>query len=358
MKFIRKLLIIVIILTFSLAFLTSIYYFEANVYLKKELNTYKNTNKLICEENNEKVKYIKTNAEYYFPLRSEDGSNEAYHPKVISFEEKWNGYKYWMTYSPFPKGNEKYENPWIVASNDLLNWEEPEGIKNPVEGTPKNFVAKKIYNSDPHIFYNSDTDTLGLVFRFVDDVKHKAILYYMSSKDGVNWTDKVPLIETNRTKNDIISPSIIYEDGIYKMWYVEGNRTIKYTESTDLYNWSKARVIKMSYYLKELTTWHLDVIHTEKGYEMVISAYKYWADRNSMNLYYSFSTDNVNYSKAKTILRPSNNGWDDKGIYRSSLLFENDMYYLFYSGQDVDQTRGIGLAYGKDIFDLKGIVKE
>lgn len=69
------------------------------------------------------------------PLKLLDayGDIEAYHPKVVSFETSWNGYKYWMSFSPYPKGDDSKENPHILASNDLLEWVEPEGFKNPLD---------------------------------------------------------------------------------------------------------------------------------------------------------------------------------------------------------------------------------
>src|SRR5574344_906898 len=65
-----------------------------------------------------------------------DKSNETTHPKVLYFENGFNGYKYWMVSTPYP-GNDAYlENPSIVVSNDGVNFIEPPGIKNPVSGYP------------------------------------------------------------------------------------------------------------------------------------------------------------------------------------------------------------------------------
>lgn len=58
---------------------------------------------------------------YRLNIISSYGDKEAYHPKVIAFKEKWNGYKYWMSFTPYPKGKSAKENPHIVASNDLIN---------------------------------------------------------------------------------------------------------------------------------------------------------------------------------------------------------------------------------------------
>ncbi len=110
-------------------------------------------------------------------------------------------------------------------------------------------------------------------------------------------------------------------------------------------------------YEDDVQSWHLDVIHTQKGYEMIIVAYTDWKHRALMNLYYTKSEDNLNYDIAQVILKPttSTTHWDNSGLYRSSLIYENETYYVFYSGQGIDGSKGIGLMYGKDIFDLHPI---
>lgn len=75
------------------------------------------------------------------------GDKGGTHPKVINFEKPWNGYKYWMAYSPYPKHRAKFENPVIMASNDLVKWEypNPELRKNILDEAS---IDGKIYNSD------------------------------------------------------------------------------------------------------------------------------------------------------------------------------------------------------------------
>ena len=110
---------------------------------------------------------------YRLNIISSYGDKEAYHPKVIAFKEKWNGYKYWMSFTPYPKGKSAKENPHIVASNDLINWEVPKGLKNPLDEVDN--IPKKRYNSDSHIVYNPDTKILSCYWRQVDH--NKVIIY-------------------------------------------------------------------------------------------------------------------------------------------------------------------------------------
>ena len=56
------------------------------------------------------------NSKYQLNIISEYGDNEAYHPKVLSFENDWNGYKYWMSYTPYPQGDDS--GVFIVLKGD------------------------------------------------------------------------------------------------------------------------------------------------------------------------------------------------------------------------------------------------
>ena len=90
---------------------------------------------------------------------------------------------------------------------------------------------------------------------------------------------------------------------------------------------------------------------------MIVVAFDKWENHNDMNLYYTSSKDGINWEVAKTIIKPTvNTGyWDNKGLYRSSFIYENGMYYVFYGGTSKSYHHGIGLMYGKDIFKLKSV---
>jgi len=90
-------------------------------------------------------------------------NDQGYHPKVISFSKFFNGYKYWIAYTPYPKGDQCKENPVINASNDLIHWVSPLGISNPLD-VPIISNAYS-YNSDTHLLFNEDTQELEIYWR-------------------------------------------------------------------------------------------------------------------------------------------------------------------------------------------------
>ena len=301
-------------------------------------------------------KKVDYNSKHKLNLVSAYGDKEAYHPKILQFDEKWNGYYYWMSYTPYPDSDEQKENPHIVASNDLVNWVVPEGLINPLDDVEGD--NKKQYNSDSHLVYNKDLNRLECYWRYVDDEKNTCTIYRKNTTDGVNWTEKeVAAFSDNRKKKDYVAPAVIYEDGKYKIWYVDHDLVIWYAEAqTNENKWTDIKKIELKY-PKKLQPWHLDIIKTDKGYEMLLMAFENWEKRGIASLYHTVSTDNENWSTCKEIVKPTTNTkhWDNRGIYRSSMIKKDGIYYVFYSASNTDNIKGIGIMYGKDINNLKSV---
>ncbi|MBR3149811.1 MAG: Ig-like domain-containing protein [Eubacterium sp.] len=302
-----------------------------------------------------------------FANEKNDGHDGAYHPECLYFENGFGGYKYWLTYTPYPRNVEAdyyddgYENPCILASNDLVNWELPaSNAINPIEPRPIDFKHGVIYNSDTDIVYNNDTKELECWWRFYDRPANKVQIFRKCSPDGVMWTNKELMLETPLKKVDNLSPSVIYENGIYKMWSIDQHKSYKvvYQEyNPNTKQWSERKYLEIEYSKPDMVSWHLGVTRTPKGYEMVLSAFEKNAkDHLHMDVYYCYSTDNENYTVADTMLKPTTGteNWDNMGIYRSSLMYADGKYYLFYPGiNDKKGPMGIGIISGDDPFELK-----
>lgn len=111
--------------------------------------------------------------------------NNAYHPKVLDLgKDGWNGYRYWVSYTPYPQGNDEYENPHIVASNDLINYSEIK-FSQPVLSNYKN---GRCFNSDSEIVYNNDLNRLEIIWRYTDYDIDYASLLMSYSYDGNTWS--------------------------------------------------------------------------------------------------------------------------------------------------------------------------
>ena len=259
-----------------------------------------------------------------------------------------------MSYTPYPSGNDSKENPHIAVSNDLVNWTKVFDIDRALD-TPESNIPGKRYNSDSHIVYNDDLDRIEIYWRYVDDINGDVYLYRMLSNDGVTWSEKeVAAYSVVRLEKDYISPAIIYENGVYKMWFVDHDLTIKYTTSIDGINWENEELLDFKYE-DDVLSWHLDVIKSDLGYEMIVVAFDEWENHNDMDMYYSKSIDGITWDKATVVLKPTRGTgfWDNRGIYRSSFVKINGTYLVYYGGTNEDLHHGTGLVYGKDIHNLK-----
>ena len=62
------------------------------------------------------------NSKYRLTTVSAYDDIDSYHPKILRFNPSWNGYYYWMAFTPYPNGDQAKENPHILASNNMLKW--------------------------------------------------------------------------------------------------------------------------------------------------------------------------------------------------------------------------------------------
>src|SRR5699024_3868156 len=109
-----------------------------------------------------------------------------------------------------------------------------------------------------------------------------------------------------------------------------------------------------------LTPWHLDVIKTDLGYEFAIQAYDQGQGNNTCSLYYVLQDKNSDFSKPKKSIEPSTEprSFDNQGIYRSSILKEEDLYTIFYNAVGNGTVRGMSIATGRNILPLNGYKAE
>lgn len=142
-----------------------------------------------------------------------DASPDVTHPSFVYFDTAWNGYKYWMVFTPYPFENR--ENPSIVASNDGETWVEPVGITNPIDllntGDP--------YNSDPELIYVPTEDKLYCIWRKTNAAGNTQEVKYRSSSDGVTWSS-ASILSSGTFQSESSFAFQIYA-GQFWYWYVD-----------------------------------------------------------------------------------------------------------------------------------------
>ena len=301
------------------------------------------------------------NASQYIKLLNYMGNNQNVHPKVLYINEGFGGHRYWMGYTPYPGGSSQYENPCVAFSDDGFLWFEING--NPIKDEfSKSGDVVESYGSDTHLVYREDLHRLELWWRKVIDVNPKHELLYRSlSTDGRVWSEP-ELVFTSSSIADVLSPAVIYQNGQYIMWVVEGTggaKIKKYIGSVELgvWNWSLDQTINLTFSRDSVDyyPWHLDVSLVNGEYAMCVMC-KETDNGPNWDLFVTTSSDAVNWSVPKVLAIGNQDGWDQQ-MYRSCLLYSpyDGNYRLYYSARTSSNfVYGLGLAMGKNLNKLFG----
>jgi len=288
----------------------------------------------------------------YAPLTTPtyDTSGQIVHLRVSYTATPWNGYRWWMGNSPYPNGNNQYENPCLLASTDGVTWEVPAGLTNPITDLSAAQIAENGFHSDPHIVMNGNT--MEFWYRYYKPSPATLYIRRKTSTDGITWSEEETLF-TNSTFY-AVSPSVIYENGIYCMWFVDSQDgyKVKYAESADAKVWSSARTLDIE--LDPLYRfWHLNVIHTDR-YEIVVSCTL--ISSGNEEIFYTSSEDNTKYTKAIKII-PLNTvagSFDAGKVYMGCLVKVGSIYYCYYSAASVANVWRIGRTRGYSPLYMRG----
>ena len=319
---------------------------DENSGLIKEINDIKNNLGQEIIKNttySERLSSVELFIETYF-----DGGNQPVHVKVIELDTPLNGYKYWMAYTPYPYAADGAENPSVACSKDLIKWETPEGLTNPID-TP-NTQEHDRYHSDTHILFNKDTAKLEVWYRTVNG--NGVRIYRKTSSDGITWSNR-ELLKDYPTEKIInagcVCPVVIYENGKYNIWIYDINNTeglgtvvIKY-ETSDATNWGTPRKCNGI-----TRVWHFDIVKHN-------GEYIFYSDIRSKSQYLFTSADGLEWGNEITIMQDDEKKYGN--FYRSSLLFTNNKWYFFYCFKNTDSSWGtsLSISQNEDYNTLKGI---
>lgn len=242
-----------------------------------------------------------------------DGSGQAVHPDVVYVPEGWgsdtNGkaWPYWMAMTPYPNGNDAYENPSILVSDDGDTWQVPPGLTNPIAAPPVGFWP------DPDLI-------------LVDDR-----LYCLWaggraawSDDGITWS--APFKYQDSLTGEL-SPAAVHVDGQIHVWSVVKvdaglNRIIRRTGDSleTAAGWSDP--VDCTFTVPDATreAWHIDVVKQVDIYLAAVAVGNGGGSANTV-LYLASSRDGLSWDFApEPILTGRKGEWDATNIYRASIL--------------------------------------
>ena len=241
-----------------------------------------------------------------------DGDASVGHPSVVFVPEGWNGYRYWMAFTPFPDGSR--ENPSIVVSQDGIRWQVPDGAINPVVSADEIRRAGYRCNSDPELVLTADGQML-LYYRPFS--RRNEAIFCKRSRDGVEWSSARMVLCSRAVRYPaaLLSPAVeVGTDGVLVMWTVNGltlgRRVVERRTSPDGLRWSPPERCAIP---RGVNPWHIDVAPAGGRYHMLVS------DRT--RLFYWTSEDGRTWTGSRTrAVARSGTAHDARGHYRSTFV--------------------------------------
>lgn len=164
---------------------------------------------------------------------------------------------------------------------------------------------------------------------------------------------QIPFIEFTEDEISLSYPFVLFEDGIFKMWYGatlswssvndEMIHPIMYATSTDGFNWEK-KGIAIPYEIGVAQAFSRPtVIRDDMGYHMWYSYRS--GDGTSYRIGYSHSLDGLKWIRKheEVGINISETGWDSEMICYPYVFIYKGECYMLYNGNDYGKT-GFGLA--------------
>ena len=252
------------------------------------------------------------------------GMNQSTHPSVIETPGRWNGWRYWMAYTPYPFANGREENPSIAVSNDLKTWHIPQGLYNPIANNNETACDEL---KDPHILYNDSLDRLEVWYLGRKDSTIASgsdlLLFRKTSENGIAWSD----YEIMDTVTGTLSHSVDYHNGTYRAWAIKpssdgtpGKLLLK--QSIDGRHWNEATACLFGSTNSIEQIWH-GAVSRDSIYRFTFIP----NSGNSAEVLYSESRDGVKWTTPSAIISKGN---ARHNFYRPCILAANDSLYCFY----------------------------
>ena len=197
-------------------------------------------------------------------------------------------------------------------------------------------------------------------FELGTKIRYRLLTGLAISKDGGETFERIqqtPILE--RSTEELYfrgGPFVLYEENLFKMWYVAGSDWIlidgktmpvydlKYIESPNGIDWpSVGKTVMMVTDHDEFGFGRPYVTKGKDVYELHYSIRK--RSLNTYRLGYAESEDGLNWHRKDNELRldVSLTGWDSAAIMYSAVINVNNNTYLFYNGNNFGET-GFGLA--------------
>lgn len=288
-------------------------------------------------------------------IKTPDGSNEPFHPSVMFFREGWNGYRYWMAFTPYPVFKPPYRDRWecpcVVTSNDGVRWNYP-GKFEFLDDLTQEQIESFGYFSDTHLTYDNRQDKLYCYYRLNEGRNPGTVtIFRRETVDGKQWSERTPLVYPQDVERlEPLSQCVLRQNNDFYMWYVAHRgdpNGIYMVKSTDGLYWNDNR--KCTLLGAKVRPWHIDVQYIEGNYYLVVYEL-------SQRISLWKSADGEKFSFVRVLLTIP--GFGNCGLFYNNILYraclvKTDKDYKLYFACGSKNKNGLGLLKGDRLSALR-----
>lgn len=172
----------------------------------------------------------------------DDWQERDVHEPFVIYDQT-EGYKMWYSSvgTNWQGGPDRFRLRYATSGNGI-DWDEKDWV---LRGTPGKWDGGGLYRG--HSIIKTKTG-YQMWYAGTESWSWKWKIGYAISSDGINWekqNDGNPVIEPSSPWENVYFPKVIFENGIYEMWYARGADNlplptqIVYATSTDGIHWNK-----------------------------------------------------------------------------------------------------------------------
>lgn len=245
----------------------------------------------------------------------------------------------------------------VVFSADGIRWSEPVITldANPASGWEDEVNRNCVLKTDG-------------VYRmwYTGQANDKSCIGYAESTDGLHFerhAKPVLLPEEPFEKDSVMNPCVLYEHGIYRMWYAAGEtyepNVIACAQSADGIGWQKSPFNPVfgpdpGHEYEKDRVGGCQVVQTAEGYLMFYIGYK---DIDTACVCLARSADGVSgwqRYEGNPLLMPDAGAWDADSCYKPSVIWDETggRWLLWYNGRKGhNEYVGLATREGRTFFD-------
>ncbi len=279
--------------------------------------------------------------EQLLALPTYDGSGQCVHPDILLLPYGPFEYRYLMAYTPYPNGNDDFENPSLLCSRNGVDFTELWNGLNPLAKAPD-----YDHNDDPDIIYDANTGKFYLYYLETMRPDSQNVIC-LESKDWKSFTRHTAMhFNVGEGETFMLSPAVVNTGNGYRMYFVSVGDTLRlksiYSDGT---SWNKTAIESVYVNLPEgLRPWHVDVFRSPNGYAMLLACLTQSGELLDQTIYLGNSIDGINWSinnKPLMATDPSFHGC--RSMYRSTGVWIDDKLAIWYSMVDTNNNWRIGI---------------